>query len=57
MATSHDEEEMDNVLEQALIVIDERDLERSRRDPRVRAFRESAAKLHAELEAEGADYC
>lgn len=48
---------MDNVLEQALIVIDERDLERSRRDPRVRAFRESAAKLHAELEAEGADYC
>ena len=45
---------MKNVLEQAVIVIDERDLERSRRDPCVRAFFESGAKLHAELEAEGA---
>jgi hypothetical protein len=56
MATSQDEDEMKNVLEQAVIVIDERDLERSRRDPRVRAFFESGAKLHAELEAEGAEY-
>jgi hypothetical protein len=50
MATPQDEDEMRNVLEQAVIVIDERDLERSRRDPRVRAFFESGAKLHAELE-------
>jgi len=57
MAASHDEDEMNNVLEQALIVIDERDFERSLRDPRVRALYESGAKLHAELEAEGADYC
>jgi hypothetical protein len=57
MATPQDEDEMKNVLEQAVIVIDERDLERSRCDPRVRAFFESGAKLHAELEAEGADYC
>ena len=55
--TSHDEDEIENVLDQVLIVIDERDLERSRRDPRVRALYESGAKLHAELEAEGADYC
>jgi len=48
---------MNDVLEQALIVIDERDFERSLRDPRVRALHESGAKLHAELEAEGADYC
>ncbi|MGD0454015.1 MAG: hypothetical protein ABSB69_10495 [Solirubrobacteraceae bacterium] len=56
MAT-RDDDEMKNVLEQALIVIDERDFERSLRDPGVRALYESGAKLHAELEAEGADYC
>ena len=56
MAT-RDEDEMKNVLEQALIVIDERDFERSLHDPRVHALFESGAKLHAELEAEGADYC
>jgi hypothetical protein len=37
-------------------MINEQDLERSRRDPRVRAFHESADKLLVELEAEGADY-
>jgi hypothetical protein len=57
VATPQDEDEMNDVLEQALIVIDERDFERSLRDPRVRALHESGAKLHAELEAEGADYC
>jgi hypothetical protein len=56
MATPQDEDEMNNVLEQALIVIDERDFWRSFRDPRVRALHESGAKLHAELEAEGAEY-
>jgi hypothetical protein len=30
---------------------------RSLRDPRVHALHESGTKLHAELEAEGADYC
>jgi hypothetical protein len=54
---THDEDEMKNVFEQALIVIDERDFGRSLRDPRVRALYESGAKLHAELEAEGAEYC
>jgi len=53
---TQDEDEMNNVLEQALIVIDEREFERSLRDPRVRALHESGAKLHAELEAEGAEY-
>jgi len=47
---------MNNVLEQALIVIDERDFWRSFCDPRVRALHESGAKLHGELEAEGAEY-
>jgi hypothetical protein len=54
---ARDEDEMSNVLEEALIVIDERDFERSSRDPRVHALFESGAKLHAEVEAEGADYC
>lgn len=56
MATSQDEDEMNNVLEQALIVIDEGDFWRSFHDPCVRALHESGARLHAELEAEGAEY-
>ncbi len=57
MTTPQDADEVKNVLEQALIVIDELDFERSLRDPRVRALYENGAKLHAELEGEGADYC
>lgn len=57
MATALDKHKLHEVLDQAVIVIDERDLERSRRDPRVWAFHASAAKLRAELEAEGADHC
>jgi hypothetical protein len=57
VATALDKDKLHDVLDQAVIVIDERDLERSRRDPRVRAFHESADQLMAELEAEGADYC
>jgi hypothetical protein len=43
------------VLDQAVIVIDELDLERSRRDPRVRELYERGARLRAELEAEDAN--
>lgn len=57
VATTLDKDKLHDVLDQAVIVIDERDLERSRRDPRVRAFHESADQLLAELEAEDADYC
>lgn len=57
MAIALDKDKLHDVLDQAVIVIDERDLERSRRDPRVRAFHESADELLAELDAEGADYC
>lgn len=57
VATSLDKDKLHDVLDQAVIVIDEQDLERSRRDPRVRAFHDSADQLLAELEAEGADYC
>jgi hypothetical protein len=57
VAISFDKDKLHDVLDQAVVVIDEQDLERSRRDPRVRVFHESADKLLAELEAEGADYC
>jgi hypothetical protein len=56
VATALDKDKLHDVLDQAVIVIDERDLERSRKDPRVRAFHESSARLMAELEAEGAHY-
>ena len=56
MAPPQDEDERNSVLEQALIVINERDFERSLRDPRVHALHESGARLHAELETEGAEY-
>lgn len=56
MATALDRDKLHDALDQAVIVIDEQDLERSRRDPRVRAFHESADKLMAELETEGANY-
>lgn len=57
VATTLDKDKLHEVLDQTVIVIDEQDLERSRCDPRVRAFHESADKLLVELEAEGADYC
>lgn len=56
MAISLDRDKLHDVLDQAVIVIDEQDLERSRKDPRVRAFHESSTRLMAELEAEGANY-
>ena len=56
VATSLDKDKLHDVLDQAVIVIDERDLERSRRDPRVRELHERGAQLRAELEAEGANY-
>jgi hypothetical protein len=56
VATALDKDKLHDVLDQAVIVIDERALERSRNDPRVRAFHESSARLMAGLEAEGANY-
>jgi hypothetical protein len=56
VATTVDKDKLHDVLDQAVIVIGEQELERSRRDPRVHAFHKSADELMAELEAEGADY-
>lgn len=56
MATALNKDRLHDVLDQAVIVIAEQDLERSRRDPRVRELHERGASLRAELEAEDANY-
>ncbi len=56
VATTLDKRKLHHVLDQAVIVIDEKDFERSLKDPRVRELHERGAKLRAELEAEGANY-
>jgi hypothetical protein len=56
VASTLDKDKLHDALDEAIVVIDAEDLERSRRDPRARAFHESAVQLMVELEAEGADY-
>ena len=56
VASTLDKDKLHDVLDQAIVVIDAEDLERSRRDPRVRAFHDSAEQLLVELEAEGVEY-
>lgn len=56
VATALDKDKLHDVLDQAVIVIDEDAFERAGKDPRVCAFHESADELMAELEAEGANY-
>lgn len=56
VATALDKDKLHDVLDQAVVVIDEDAFERAGKDPRVRAFHESADELMAELEAEGANY-
>jgi hypothetical protein len=56
VATVLDRDKLHATLDQAVIVIDADALERSRRDPRARAFYESAEELLVELESEGAEY-
>jgi hypothetical protein len=55
MASTLDRDKLHDALDQAVIVIDERELERSRRDPRVRALFERGRALVDELESEGAN--
>jgi hypothetical protein len=55
VATSLDKDKLHDALDEAVIVIDEDELEASRRDPRVHALFEEGRALVAELEAEGAN--
>jgi hypothetical protein len=55
VATTLDKDKLHEVLDQAVVVIDEDDLEHSRRDPRVHELFEQGRALVAELEAEGAN--
>ena len=56
VATVLDRDKLHAALDQAVIVIDADDLERSRQDPRACAFYESAEELLVELESEGAEH-
>ncbi|MGH2853404.1 MAG: hypothetical protein ACRDLF_04335 [Solirubrobacteraceae bacterium] len=56
MATALDKDKLHDVLDQAVIVIDEDAFERAGTDPRMREFFERGARLRAELEAENANY-
>lgn len=55
VASTLDRDKLHDALDQAVIVVDERELERSRRDPRVRALFERGRALVDELESEGAN--
>jgi len=55
VAIALDKDKLHDVLDQAVIVIDEQELERSRRDPRVHELFEQGRALVAELESEGAN--
>ena len=55
MAATLDRDKLHDALDQAVVVIDAEDLERSRRDPRVRELFEQGQALVTELEAEGAN--
>jgi hypothetical protein len=55
-ATTLDRDKLHDALDQAVIVIDAEDLERSWRDPRVHELFERGQALQAELDAEGANY-
>lgn len=55
VATTLDKDKLHDVLDQAVVVIDEEDLECSRRDPRVHELFEQGRALVDELEAEGAN--
>ena len=55
VAATLDRDKLHDALDQAVVVIDAEDLERSRRDPRVRELFEQGQALVTELEAEGAN--
>lgn len=56
MATTLDKRKLHDVLDQAVIVIDEKDFERSLKDPRARELFKRGEALHAQLDAENANF-
>jgi hypothetical protein len=55
VATTLDKRKLHDALDQAVIVIDEKDFERSLKDPRARELFKRGEALHAELDAENAN--
>ena len=56
VATTLDKNKLHDVLDQAVIVIDEKDFERSLNDPRARELFKRGEALHAKLDAENANF-
>lgn len=56
MASTLDRDKLHDVLDEAVIVIDEEDFERSLKDPRVRELFKHGEALHAKLDAENANF-
>lgn len=55
VASTLDKNKLHDVLDQAVIVIDEKDFERSLKDPRAHELFRRGQALHAELDAENAN--
>jgi hypothetical protein len=56
MASTLDKAKLHKALDEAIVVIDEQELEASRQDPRVKALFARGDALLAELDAEGASF-
>jgi hypothetical protein len=56
VASTLDKDKLHDVLDQAVVVIDVEDLERSQKDPRVHELFKRGQALHAELEAKNANF-
>lgn len=56
VATTLDKNKLHDVLDQAIVVIDEKDFERSLSDPRARELFKRGEALHAKLSAEKANF-
>jgi len=56
VASTLDKDKLHDVLDEAVVVIDAEDFERSRKDPRIRELFKRGQALHAELDAKNANF-
>ena len=56
VASTLDKDKLHDVLDQAVVVIDAEDLERSQKDPRVHELFKRGQALYAELDAKNANF-
>ncbi|MGP0103169.1 MAG: hypothetical protein ACLPUT_16300 [Solirubrobacteraceae bacterium] len=56
MVSALDKDRLHDVLDEAVIVIDAEDFERSQKDPRIRELFNRGQALHAELDSQNANF-